>query len=178
MELGQLYNGISVGCFIAGGLAFAFAVFLFFRYRIIDVFNELSGRTLKKNMERLSALSGSSTDNKDEAAGRHAARRQESTAGTDTLTDSGSSVVKRSAAAKHYRMPESPRKYDEQDRQSTDVLFDTSRRAAGNVPAYDRTEEIDIVLSDADSTELLDAVTEDGTAVLGRGVSPDETELL
>ena len=68
MNTGQVFHLISVICYILSALAFAFTVYLFFRYKIINAFNVLSGRKLKQDMDRLSHLSGSASEDLSEGS--------------------------------------------------------------------------------------------------------------
>lgn len=50
--LAQFYQILSIAAFVLAGASFAFAIFCFFKFRIIKIINDLTGRTAKKSIEK------------------------------------------------------------------------------------------------------------------------------
>lgn len=140
MNVGTLYHGLSVGSYSLSVLSFILAVFLFFRYRVIDIFNELSGRTLKKNMERLSALSGASSENKEQKKDVNTAEMGE----TADLDEEARPGLKRRMIVRSTHNGQQETEELGEDR----LVFGSSARAGD----FGRGNETDVLFSDADST--------------------------
>lgn len=52
-NLAQIYQIVSIAAFSLAGVCFVFAVFCFFKFRIIKIMNDLSGRTAKKSIAKI-----------------------------------------------------------------------------------------------------------------------------
>lgn len=54
--MADIMSNISAAAFIAAGLFFILAVFLWFKFRILSIINDLSGRTARKSIEQMRAM--------------------------------------------------------------------------------------------------------------------------
>lgn len=140
MSVGHVYHIISLVCYSLGGLSFAIAVFLFFRLRIVNVMNILSGRKLKKDMDRLSRLSGSASESVEENTDtgsflRRKRQKKSSASDTDTLYD----LSAQSSSGSY----------------ETEDWNDGSSLDTEALDTYEGTEELNVVLTEASDTELL-----------------------
>lgn len=149
MNIGQIYHLASIICYVLSALAAAFTIFLFFRFKIVDAFNVLSGRKLKRDMERLRHLSGSASENEDEVIAleksgksKKKKRKKEETEELYGLSGIGSSG-----------------NYDTEEAgavsaSDTEALYNTeATEDLSNIT--DTTDELDIVFTDASDTDLL-----------------------
>lgn len=158
METGEIYHLISVGSYGFSIAAFVLAVVLFFRDHILDIFNELSGRTLKKNMERLNSLAGASSEAR--------VKKQDEDSSKAVTTNMLKNTETPGLSRIKYVKPASGQSETE-ELGETEILFGGSARDSG----YARGEDMDIVLTDAASTEEL------GELDFGDG-DPGETVVL
>lgn len=58
--MADLMSNISAAAFIAAGLFFILAVFLWFKFRVLSIINDLSGRTARKSIEQMRAMNSGS----------------------------------------------------------------------------------------------------------------------
>ena len=137
MNIGQVYHIASIVCYVLSALSFILVVYLFFRYRIVNAFNVLSGRKLKQDMERLSHLSGSASESGgsaepvSQAGKKKIAWKKSVPTETETLFGTGPAG----------------------DTESADTVYDTEYDDGSAEPSD--TDELDIVVTNATDTELL-----------------------
>ena len=167
MNTGQVYRLISIICYILSGLTFAFTVFLFFRYKIVNAFNVLSGRKLKQDMDRLSHLSGAAS----EVPGQAPAQAQ-----TGPLQNKKKKAKKKKddetealyGMAATGKFAGQSGAYDTEDWQegtASDAPGPGGKEASAQLyqtevteelsGSFDGTEELDVVVTEASDTELL-----------------------
>lgn len=157
MEIGTIYHWSSILCYIFSALAFALTVFLFFHYKILDAFNVLSGRKLKKDLERLEHLRGAADGETEELGGL-----SETAPWKDTRTQASSTSVisggARGSRGANVRETAPLRKEAEGKKvRGTAPLRDTPSRAQETAPLTraDDTDSLDVVITGASDTELL-----------------------
>ncbi len=162
MNTGQVFHLISIICYVLSAVAFAFTVYLFFKYKIISAFNVLSGRKLKQDMDRLSHLSGSASEDSQEDAvaetgqkgkkARQKKKRQEETENLYGSTQSGQSgKYDTEDWGENGPVSETEELYNTE---ATEELYQTEATEKLGKSAND-TDELDIVVTGASDTELL-----------------------
>lgn len=160
MNTGQIYHLVSIICYVLSAVAFAFTIYLFFKFKILDAFNVLSGRKLKQDMNRLKHLSGSASEGGDEepvisTSAKDKKKKKKKAEETEALLGLAQSGK--------------PGKYDTEDWSEngsvsdTDELYQTEAteelyqtEATEELPkSVSDTDELDIVVTSASDTELL-----------------------
>lgn len=155
MNTGQIYHLLSVICYVLSALAFGFTVYLFFRYKIINAFNILSGRKLKQDMDRLSHLSGSASEGAEEGSNGAITQKEKKGKGKNKKQNATEELSR-------YDRKGSQGGYDTEDwgesasASETEELYKYNTEATEELPrtGYD-TDELDIVVTEASDTELL-----------------------
>ena len=152
MNIGQIYHISSILCYVLSILAFSFAVFLFFRYRIIDAFNVLSGRKLKQDMERLSHLSGAASENSDlEIRSSDSKKQKKKPIRKKKEETEELSGLSGGSASEKYDTED----WEESNSASeTEELYDTETTEDLS-STTDATDELDILFTTASDTDLL-----------------------
>lgn len=151
MNIGQIYHIASIVCYILSALGLILTVYLFFRYRIVDAYNVLSGRKLKQDMERLGHLSGSASESGAQAAADSPAGKQKKKAARKGKPPADTEVLPGMAAAGETESNDTA--YDTEFDAPYETEYDTEYDAGALKPSD--TEELDIVVTNATDTELL-----------------------
>lgn len=161
MNTGQVFHLISIVCYILSALAFAFTIYLFFKYKIINAFNVLSGRKLKQDMDRLSHLSGSASEELQEDSassivhiGKKEKRKSKKTEETETLYGLAQGGNSGKYDTEDWGADNSVSDTEELNKvEATEELYQTE--GTEELAKSSDTDELDIVVTDASDTELL-----------------------
>lgn len=94
-NLAQIYQTVSIVAFSLAGASLAFAIFCFFKFRIIKIMNDLSGRTARKSIAKRRAENEKSGDKSFRPSPKAKARG----AKTDKIRKNGRSVNKKQAVS-------------------------------------------------------------------------------
>ena len=104
----EILSTLSMICFIVAGVSFAAAVFFWFKFRILEAYGDLNGRTAKRSIEKLRKENERLGDRK-QRTGTETGKKVGLVTGNSTTAASSSEMIRRDEQIPETEMLESNR---------------------------------------------------------------------